>query len=338
MYLAVLLLICAAIILFNIWRGWRGGALAQLFTLGVLLVSYGAAAIVGHYGVAAPFLDFIPRLMQPYVLGALVAILLYSILGFAAKRTLYRMDAAAALRLRAQQQATEQEALARGEQPPVFGALDLRPVTNSSVNRRWGGALGAVKGMLLAGVLLVAIQFLGSVAVALGGPPASPTTHNTGTRTASASHGSMVSSPDQPAPSPVQSLFQQLGHEIKKTPVGAMANAVSPVKQDQIEAVGKLSKLAENPEALERFRLQPQVQEWAKNPRIRALSKDPVIAKAVKEQRWTDLLNAPAVIELSRDPEVRRQFQSLNLDELTRKAEQEANTEEKPRRRHRRME
>lgn len=333
MYLAVLLLICAGIILFNAWRGWRGGALAQLFTLGVLLVSYGAAALVGHYGVTAPFLGFVPKLMQPYVLGALVALVLYSILGIAAKRALYRLDAAAVLRLRVQQQAVEEEALARGEQPPAFGALDLRPVTNSPANRRWGGLLGAVKGTLLAGVLLVVIQFLGTVAAALGGPLPTTSPSIVSTHMASRAHASIVSAPEHPASPLIQSVLQRLGHEIKKTPIGAVANAVSPVKQDQIEAVGKLSKLAENPVALERFGLQPQIQELAKNPRIQALSKDPAIAKAVKEQRWTDLLNAPAVVELSRDPEIRKQFQSLNLDELTRKAEQEAATEERARRR-----
>ncbi len=335
MYLALLLLLCVGIFLFNVWRGWHGGALAQLLTLGILLLSYGVAGFISYFGVTAPFLGFIPRLMQPYVLGTVAAILVYAVLTPLARRSLYRMDAAAVLRLRAQQQAAEEEAIARGEEPPVFGALELRPVTNSPANRAWGGVIGAVKGTLLAGVLLLAVQFLGSVAVALGGPSPTPTASN---RHAGLP-GSLLGTPnststDRPAPSPVEAVFQQLGREIRKTPVGAVADAVSPVKQDQIEAVGKLSRLAENPQALERFGMQPQIRELAKNPRIRALSKDPAIAKAVKEQRWTDLMNAPAVVALTRDPELRRQFQTLNLDELTRKAEEEPEAEKKPRRHH----
>jgi hypothetical protein len=235
------------------------------------------------------------------------------------------MDAAAVLRLRAEQQAFEADALARGEQPPVFGALDLRPVTNSPANRGWGGAIGAMKGVLLAGVLLLAVQFAGSVAVALGN--LAPTQPPSGriARGSRASRGSVLVAPtiapEPSVPSPLQSVLQQLGREIRKTPVGAVADHVSPVKPGQIEAMGKLSKLAEDPEALERLRLQPQIQGLAKNPRIRALAKDPAIAKAVKEQRWNDVLNAPAVVALARDPEIRRQFQRLNLDELTRKAE-----------------
>ncbi len=323
MYLALLLLICLLVVLFNAWRGWRSGALAQLFTLGALLVSYAAAGLIICSGYTEPFLRPVPRLLQPYVLATLAAVLLYAVLASAARAILRHWDARAAERQRdAHYSAAAAAAPDSGPHPAP--PLDPRPISRSPANRRWGAVVGGLHGLVVAGVLLLAVQLLGSIAVALvpraravtaAAPPERPRA------------GSDQSATLRPAPSPVQSIFQRLGEELRKTPVGAMADAVAPVKQKQIEAAGTLSRLSESPRAMARLRSQPQIRALINDPRVQALGNDTGIMKAVREQRWTDLLNHPAIAALARDPAIQRKLRTLNLDELAKEMERAARSD-----------
>jgi hypothetical protein len=282
--LAILLVLCAAILAYGIWSGYRSGAVAQLFTLGTILVCYLVAGGIAWTGVAIPGFRSIPRLLQPFVFGAVAAIVLYVLLSRWTRHKLEDIDEAPYYR-----------AKAAGIENPEVEKLSEKPA-----NRKWGMVVGGLKSLIVVAALFLVLHFISMTTILAEDVMQARERQGEGPQERSAVHR----------------FFHQMGREMKSSPVGPLANSVAPVKEKQVEMLGKVSRLSENPAAMNRFQRHPKVKELMNHPRILALAKDPEIAKAVEEKRWFDLLDNPAIVALARDAELQRLITQMDFEKI----------------------
>src|SRR5262249_54645134 len=176
----------------------------------------------------------------------------------------------ARLEMRAIDRAAIRRAKEEGDKKPQARALSRSPL-----NRWTGLLLGAAQGAVISGALLFGIHVAGQtvrVAEAALTPASAPGAPLARRRA-------------------VPSLFREADQVIRRSPAAALADRLSPVKDRQVEALGRLGRLADNERALRRLAGRPELQELLRNPRVRALSRNPEIARAVQEKRWSELLN-----------------------------------------------
>ena len=269
MELAILLLLCVGIIAYGIWGGRRTGAVAQMFTLGSILLCYGIAVGVALLRPELRSFKLVPLMLQPFVLGAVLATITFVALTFWTKRKIKDLDEDAIVR-----------AMEAGEPEP-----EKHTLTESPRNRKWGMVIGGVKGVVLAGALFWVMNFIGNVAMFADAQ-----------QQAGAQQGGGAA-PE--ASNPALQVFGKLGRQINSTPVlSSMADGAQPIKHEMLD---KLTKISKDEEKMERFSTHPRVQAIGQHPRLRDLSEDQQIAGAIEEQNWFVLMDNPKIRDLARD-------------------------------------
>lgn len=286
------LCLCVAIVVGGAWAGYRTGAIAQLFRLAVIAACYLIATVPALGGWTIPQWRAVPQLLQPFVMGAVLASALYLILTLVVRRWLLRLDRTVVERAR----------------DAGIEAPEGRTLSSLPLNRRWGLVLGGIKGTAAAAALFLGVHFISMMTVAMTpAPPPPPRTPGERAPTL----------PPPPPPStPVRQVFLALGKELKHSPIAPVAEAVSPVKPRQYEVVSRLTRLAEDPEQLRRFRAHPAVSRLMTNPRLRDLAEDAGVRSALEDQRWVDLMDHPAILALVRDARFREELAGINLEEV----------------------
>ena len=156
-----------------------------------------------------------------------------------------------------------------------------------------GALLGAGFGVFLVLVCVIAIRLLGSVADAELRPQ----------------QQGRSSAP----PTAAARRLAALKHSLENGQAGAFLQQVDPVPEKVYSTLGRVGELAANPQSLERFSNDRQVQHVSAHPKILALRDDPQIAEAIRSGDFLSLLRNPNVIAAANDPEVAKLLGGFDL-------------------------
>ena len=279
------------------WGGYRTGALAQACGLLCLGIAYASAALISLSGWSHPALSPAPRILHPYLLGGLAGFAVYAVGSVLGRLLLRKLDRDAVDRARA-----------RGVENPKRHTLTAAPW-----NRGLGVVLGALKGGALSAVLVLTLYFISAATLAI------QASFRGSARPAAGGIGASADSGDAGSrPSALERSVERLGEQLQASPIGGLADRVSPLKVAQAESLGRLSRVIQNPEARARIAEHPTIRRWKDDPRIQALSKNREIVGLAREARWSELIDHPAIVELARDRKFLTDVRSIDPDELIR--------------------
>ncbi len=252
------------LILFEVVRGWRLGAVRQAVRLFALGAAYAVALLGGR--ILLPFLRpflRIPDLFISIVAGAILALLVY-----AGITTL-----GAILFKRTNQQSAGIVRLLYG----VCGAM-----------------LGVFFGLFSVWLVVVAIRSAGAIANAdlraqtLAQDRPAPLTARSD------------SLPDaQPT---MIAAIAKLKNSIELGSLGETVKAIDVVPAQTYRTLGKVGIMVSSPEGAGRFLSYPGARELTENPKIVALRGDPEIIELIQQKRFLELLQNRKLIEAMNDP------------------------------------
>ena len=262
------------LILFEVVRGWRRGAVRQV----VRLFALGAAYAVAFFGgrmllpLLRPFLPA-PDFFISIVAGAILALVVYAgitTLGaILFKRT--GQQGAGIVRL-------------------LYGVC--------------GAALGLFFGLFGVWLVVVAIRSTGAIAngdlrthATVQHQPAPLTTRP---------------QPSPSAPAMAVSLAK-LKNSIELGSLGEIVRAVDVVPAQAYQTLGNVGTVVSRPESALRFLSYPGAKELAENAKIVALRDDPEIIELIQQGRFLDLLQNPKLIEAMNDPALAAQVRRFDF-------------------------
>lgn len=263
------------LILFEVVRGWRRGAVRQV----VRLFALGAAYAVAFFGgpmllpLVRPFLPA-PDLFISIATGAILALMAY-----AGITTL-----GAILFKRTGQQGA-------GIMRLLYGVC--------------GAALGLFFGLFGVWLVVVAIRSVGAIANGDLG------THTNAQHQPSPLTTRPQPSPSA-APAVAVSLAK-LKNSIELGSLGEIVRAVDVVPAQAYQTLGKVGTVVSRPESAGRFLSYPGAKELAENAKIVALRDDPEIIELIQQGRFLDLLQNPKLIEAMNDPALAAQLRRFDL-------------------------
>jgi len=261
-------LVAALFVVFTAWHGWRLGIMRQLLNILALASAY----LIGYFGGArlGPLLhqviDFPERALS--VLGAVAlgavcyfCIVLVGVIGF--KKT-------------AQQSA---------------GLVRLSYGISGSI-------CGAVYGLFLVWIVVLAIRLLGSVAetqIAVANNPVVP-------------ESSARPSPSPtPTPAPPSQMILGLAHmkqSLEQGAAGEMVQQVDPIPGTLYSILHKLGIMVSNDKSVDRFLAYPGVKPLLAHPKIAALQNDPDITRDLVNRNYFALIRNPRIITAANDAEI----------------------------------
>lgn len=271
------------LVLFEIVRGWRRGGARQFARLAALVAGY----LVAYFGgpLVAPFIApfaRIPDLVMSMLVGAVMAIVVYAIISGLGMMLFRR---------------TQQH--------------------DSSVVRLVYGLSGALLGIFFGGFLVwlvvVGVRSLGALAEAKAEQQA---TADVSTSPGRAVHAVDVRRGVLNEPSDETSVMTSLARMKNSLEMGAVGDVVK--KADVIppttyEILGKVGKVASDPESAQRFLSFPGARELSSHPKIVALRDDPAIQALIAQGRYLDLLQDQKIIDAVNDPELFQQIKKFDL-------------------------
>lgn len=263
------------LILFEVVRGWRLGAVRQA----VRLFALGAAYAVAFFGgrmllpLLRPFLRA-PDLFISIVAGAILALVVY-----AGITTL-----SALLFKRTGQQSA-------GIARLLYGVC--------------GAALGIFFGLFGVWLVVVAIRSAGAIANA-DIRTQTAAQHRLASLTARPQ-------PSPNAPPTMMAAIAKLKNSIELGSLGETVKAVDVVPAQTYQTLGKVGMMVSSPEGAERFLSYPGARELTENPKIVALRDDPEIIELIQQKRFLDLLQNPKLIEAMNDPILAAQVKSFDF-------------------------
>ena len=262
------------LILFEVVRGWRLGAVRQA----VRLFALGAAYAVAFFGgrmllpLLRPFLRA-PDLFISIVAGAILALVVYAVVtAFGAilfKRT--SQQSAGIVRL-------------------LYGVC--------------GAALGVFFGLFGVWLAVVAIRSAGAIA------SADLRTHTTTQHHPAPLTARPQPLPGAPA---ITVSLAKLKNSIELGSLGEIVRAVDVVPVEAYQTLGKVGTVVSRPESAGRFLSYPGAKELAENAKIVALRDDPEIIELIQQGRFLDLLQNPKLIEAMNDPALAAQLRRFDF-------------------------
>ena len=278
------------VVLLKAWHGWRVGIVRQVLGIVALLVAY----LVGYFGggLLGPLLHRIIDLPENVlaVVGAVVT-------GFV-------MYCAITL----------------------VGSIVFKKTAQQSVTivrlgyGLSGAALGAVYGLFLVWIAILAVRLLGSVAetqiavaknphLTLGKPTPTPT-------------------PKPTPPSAVVRGLAQMKHSLESGAAGAMVQQVDPIPGTLYSILHKLGVMVSDEKSVNRFLSFPGVQPLLAHPKVAALQIDPDITRDIINRNYLALIRNPRIVAAANDAEIgelMRKFEfEKALDYAIRGAEKDA--------------
>ena len=255
----------ALFVAFAAWHGWRLGIVRQIISILALASSY----IIGYYGggVLGPvlhrFLDFPERVLA--VIGAAVlGLIIY-----------FSMT--------------------------LVGAIAFKKTAQQSVGLirfgygASGAVFGALYGMFLVWITVLAIRLLGSVA-------------ETQISVAKNPHLSLGKPTPKPPPStPPSAVVRGLAHmkqSLEQGTAGAMVQQVDPIPGTLYSVLHKLGMMVSDEKSVNRFLAYPGVKPLLAHPKIAALQNDPDITRDIINRNYFALIRNRHIITAANDAEI----------------------------------
>lgn len=253
-------------VLFTAWHGWRLGIARQIISILALAAAY----IIGYFGgsTLGPTLARVIDFPEPAlaVLGAVgLGFIVYCCIS-------------------------------------LVGAIAFKKTAQQSVGLvrlgygLSGAACGAVYGVFLVWIMILAIRLLGSVAetqiavvknprLTLGGPTPTPT----------------------PVPTPPGAMIRGLAHmkqSLEQGAAGAMVQQVDPIPGTLYSILHKLGIMVSDEKSVDRFLNYPGVKPLLDHPKIAALQNDPDITRDILSRNYFALIRNPHIITAANDTEI----------------------------------
>jgi hypothetical protein len=251
-----------AFLIWEIWRGWRLGAVRGLLRLAALFCAWIAGTTTaGATGTVVAFFSKVPPLFAPAVAGLVVAVGIYIVISL------------------------------------LSGLLFKTTLDHSGVFR-WGfglggAACGAIYGLLLLWGGITMIRGLGAL-----GELRAVQARNEG----------------RPVASERSALFLlKLKESLELGDTGETLRNADPLPTSFYDNIVKLSMLAGNQQALERFCKYPETLKIIANPHITALLQDPELEKAANSRNILPLIHNKHVQAALNDPQLVAEFQKFPL-------------------------
>ncbi len=263
-YQAVFFIVAALFIVFTAWHGWRLGIMRQIMSILALAAAY----IIGYFGggtlgmLLHRFIDFPERALA--VMGAVVlGFVIYCCIG-------------------------------------LVGAIAFKKTAQQRVGMRLGygisgAACGAVYGLFLVWIAVLAIRLLGSVAEAQIAVNENPRVTQGPTPTPT------------PTPIPAGAVVRQLAHmkqSLEQGAAGSMVQQVDPIPGTLYGILHKLGMMVSDDKRVDRFLSYPGVKPLLAHPKIAALQNDPVITKDILNRNYLALIRNPRIVTAANDTEI----------------------------------
>ena len=159
-----------------------------------------------------------------------------------------------------------------------------------------GACVGAIYGLFLVWIAILAIRLLGCVAetqlavaknshLTLGKGPATPT-------------------PKPTPPSAVVRGLADMKHSLESGTAGAIVQQVDPIPGTLYGILSKLGQMVSSEHSVNRFLSFPGVQPLLAHPKVAALQTDEKITRDIIQRRYLNLMRNPRIIAAANDPEI----------------------------------
>ena len=271
------------LILFEVVRGWRSGVARQIARLGALVAAYLAAYFAGP--VVAPFIApfaHMPEFVVSILAGSVLALVVYgTISGLGAmlfRRT--RQHDSALVRL-------------------IYGMS--------------GAFLGIFFGAFLVWLVVVGVRSLGALAEAHTEQQAStqgPSSPARALHAVDVRRGVLNEAPDDAS---VMTSLARLKNSLEMGTVGDMVKRADVISPNAYDVLGKVGKVASDPQSAQRFLTFPGARELSEHPKIIALRDDPTIQGLIAQGRYLELLQDQKIIDAANDPTLFEQIKKFDL-------------------------
>ncbi|MEP6668137.1 MAG: CvpA family protein [Chthoniobacter sp.] len=276
-------------IAFTAWHGWRLGIVRQIMSILALAAAY----IIGYFGggnlgrLLHHFFDLPERALA--VLGAVG-------LGFVVYCCITLLGVIAFTKT-AQQKA--------GLTRLGYGIS--------------GSACGALYGLFLVWIMVLAIRLLGSVAE---------------TQLTMPEHPRLIAGKPSPSPSPSptppSAMIRTLAHmkeSLEQGATGAVVQQVDPIPGTLYGILRKLGVMVSDDKSVDRFLSYPGVKPLLAHPKIAALQNDAQISRDIVNQNYFALIRNPHIITAANDAEIAELMRKFEfekaLDYAIRRPEQD---------------
>ena len=249
-------------LIWEIWRGWKYGAVRGLLRLGALFCAWiGGTTAAGAAGTVMGFVTKEPPLLAPAIAGLSVAIVIYIMIS-------------------------------------LLAGLLFKSTEHHAGVVRWGfGAGGAFCGLLY-GLLLL----WGGITMIRGlGALGEMRLVNAGLegRSAQSERAAL--------------FFLKLKKSFELGATGRALKSADPLPSSFYDNIVKISMVAGDQQALERFCQYPETLKIIANPHISALLQDPELEKASRSRNILPLIHNKHVQAAMNDPKLVAQFQAFDL-------------------------
>ena len=277
---------CAAaiLVLAKTWQGWRMGILRQLVNILALVVAY----VVGYFSLVL-FLNRAPRVWG-VTLAVVMALVVY--VGVS-----------------------------------IMGKVFFKKTSQKSAGIvRFGygisgGSLGALYGLFLVWIAVLAIRILGDVAETQIADGAHPSAGSGKVR------GKSGSATPAPPPGAVVMGLAHMKKSLEQGAAGSVVQQVDPIPGTLYGILHKLGMMVSDERSLQRFLSYPGAKPLLANPKIAALQNDPEIVKYLENKDYFGLLRNSHVLEAANDSEIAELMRKFEfekaLDYAIRKPEKE---------------
>ena len=256
----------AVVVLLKAWHGWRVGIVRQVLGVVALLVAY----LVGYFGggVLGPVLHRVSDLPENVlaVIGAVgIGFVMYCAITLVGSI--------------------------------IFKKTSQQSLTLVRLGYGLSGAcVGAVYGLFVVWIAILAVRLLGSVAetqiavaknphLSLGKPTPTPT-------------------PPPTPPNAVVRGLAQMKHSLESGAAGAMVQQVDPIPGTLYGILHKLGVMVSDEKSVNRFLSFPGVQPLLAHPKVAALQSDPDITRDIINRNYLALIRNPRIIAAANDAEI----------------------------------
>ncbi len=266
-YQAGFLSLSLVFVVFTAWHGWRVGIMRQILSMLALASAY----IIGYFGgtnlavILHRFVHLPQNALAVICAGGLglviyVCISLIGVIVF--KKT-------------AQQ---------KGERMRLGYGIS-------------GSVCGAIYGVFLVWIAVLAIRLLGSVA------EAEIAVHNAHTPGSADAHGGKATPAPTPAPAVVRQLAQ-MKQSLEQGATGSVVQQVDPIPGTLYSILQKLGMMVADDKRVDRFLSYPGAKTLLAHPKIAALQNDPVITQDIMNRNYFALIRNPRIVTAANDSEI----------------------------------
>jgi hypothetical protein len=267
------------LVLFEILRGWKRGIARQLARLGALIAAYFVAFYAG--GFALPLLRPVlkmPDAILSVLAGAALALVVYAVITGLGTKLFKRTS-------------QHDSAFVR-----FFCGLS-------------GAVLGIFFGAFLVWMVVFGVRSLGAVADA-------KVRHEAADQNNAVLHAVDRRRPLSGTNEESATLMASLARLKNSLELGVVGDAVKKadvVPTKTYDTLGRLGKIASDPESAQRFLSFPGAHQLSENPKIIALRDDPQITEMISRGRFLDLLQNQKILDAANDPELRAAIMKFDL-------------------------